>query len=188
MTFLICEWLPKLSKFSKRELFIIVFCGLLGCVQIPPRPNIVSQLRAQQLLDYGTIALREGRLREAEEAFVASHTVIPGPAALDALGCLEFRRGNFVDAGKLFRTAYENDNSYTEAMAHLGILAAMLGELHDAETLLNHAVMKHPEQANYHRYLATVLDQLGKKSDNAALESSADQEFRTAKLLQRISR
>jgi tetratricopeptide (TPR) repeat protein len=96
------------------------------------------------LIDRGTAFLRLARLDEAEAAFRVAFELSETPQALDGLGCVAYRRGNFAVAIKLFRRAFEADRSYVTPLANLARLYDDAGEGELAQKLYAYVLAATP--------------------------------------------
>lgn len=132
-------------------------CGLLtGCV---PRAGISPERRrmALELVDRGTLLLRERRFNDAEAAFQAAYEVAPVPAAVDGQGCSAFHRGDLIGAERFFRQAYGMDMNYDEALANLGLVLALQGRTEEASLVYRRYLARRPDAAHVRNNL-TVLE------------------------------
>lgn len=101
--------------------------------------------RAEGLVNEGVLALREGRLADAENAFDLARDHAPLAAALDGKGCVAFHRGEFAQAEQLFREAYESDSSYDDALGNLALVLDILGRDEEAIDAYDAFLREHPE-------------------------------------------
>jgi Flp pilus assembly protein TadD len=111
---------------------------------------------ALQLVDRGTLLLREKRFTEAEAAFQAAYELAPLPAALDGQGCSAFHRGDLIGAEQLFRQAYSMDVKYDEALANLGLVLALQGRTEEASATYRSYLARRPEAAHVRNNLIVL--------------------------------
>lgn len=136
---------------------LVLACGTLaGCV---PRPGISPERRrmALELVDRGTLLLRERRFKDAEAAFQAAYELAPIPAAVDGQGCSAFHRGDLIGAERFFRQAYGMDMNYDEALANLGLVLAVQGRKGEASEVYRSYLVRRPDAAHVRNNL-TVLE------------------------------
>lgn len=135
--------------------FVTVSLALIGCV---PRSEVSPERRrmALQLVDRGTLLLREKRFTEAEAAFQAAYELAPLPSALDGQGCSAFHRGDLIGAEQLFRRAYSMDVNYDEALANLGLVLALQGRTEEASATYRSYLARRPEAAHVRNNLIVL--------------------------------
>ena len=112
--------------------------------------------QAERLVDEGVVALREGRLADAETAFDLARDYAPLAAALDGKGCVAFQRGLFVEAEELFQKAYESDRTYDDALGNLALVLDVVGRDEEALVLYQLLLEQHPEAARQRNNRAAV--------------------------------
>jgi len=84
-------------------------------------------------------------LERAEQLLVKANELLPeDPAIMDSLGWLRFRKGQFNEAIKLLRSAYELYPD-PEIAAHLGEALWLAGSEDEAKTIIAAALEKDPE-------------------------------------------
>lgn len=107
-------------------------------------PDFAVKHKSQELIDYGTIALRAGDLPRAKGAFEAAWGVFPSPESLDGLGCVAFLKGEFIEAEELFMRAVSLDESYADAIGNLALLYETLGMKEKARLLYEKGIRADP--------------------------------------------
>jgi Tfp pilus assembly protein PilF len=106
----------------------IIILGLLlsllgGCfTDEAPRPSVDKHQDSLELIDQGTVLLRQGQLDRAQAAFAVAFQLVPCAAALDGLGAVAYARGEFIEAEKLFKSAINLDQNYGVALSNLALL------------------------------------------------------------------
>jgi|688.fasta_scaffold21291_9 tetratricopeptide (TPR) repeat protein len=118
--------------------------------------------QADRLVDEGVVALREGRLADAETAFDLARDYAPLAAALDGKGCVAFQRGDFAQAEELFREAYESDGTYDDALGNLALVLDVVGRDQEALDLYQLLLEQHPEAARQRNNRAALAFESGK--------------------------
>ena len=84
-------------------------------------------------------------LERAEQLLVKANELLPeDPAIMDSLGWLRFRKGQYDEAIKLLRSAYELYPD-PEIAAHLGEALWLAGSEDEAKTIIAAALEKDPE-------------------------------------------
>jgi len=121
------------------------------------RPDAVRIAEALAIVDRGTAALRSGDLSAAATAFELAFENGRLPAALDGLGCVAFRRSDAPGAQRYFLAAYDADNSYTQALAHLALLYHLRHLDQPAETLYRRALAENPRLFDARNNFAVFL-------------------------------
>lgn len=131
-----------------------------GCVA--PRPvSIHEQARARNLVDNGVEFLRTERLDEAQAAFAAAAQLDGSAAAIDGLGCVEFRRREFSEAEKLFLRAIEIDSAYAVAYGNLALLYDAAGNKEAAHRYFQEAIRRFPDDPQLRNNFAGHLRDQG---------------------------
>jgi Flp pilus assembly protein TadD len=130
----------------------------LALIACAPRSEVSPQRRrmAVQLVDRGTLLLREKRFTEAQAAFEAAYELAPLPAALDGQGCSAFHRGDLIGAEQLFRQAYSMDVNYDEALANLGLVLALQGRGEEASAVYRSYLARRPDAAHVRNNLIVL--------------------------------
>ncbi len=129
--------------------------ALTGCI---PRPRVPEDRfqRAQQLVDIGTEFLRRRELREARKSFELASDLAPVAAAVDGRGCIALLEGRYMEAEELFREAYAMDRDYDEALANLGLVKELQGEINEARDMYLEFLENHPDSARVRNNLAAL--------------------------------
>jgi tetratricopeptide (TPR) repeat protein len=131
----------------KALLFVaLVTCSqaLAGCFMYQTVPE--ERLKqALQLVDQGTIHLRQGKVRDAQVAFSMAEELAPIAAAVDGQGCVALLSGEFDRAERLFKRAYDMDSTYDHALANLALLKDISGQHDEAKRLYDEAIEALPE-------------------------------------------
>ncbi len=136
----------------------------VGCAAKKPIPETRYQ-KALELVDQGTVLLRDRRLDEAEAAFSLAYDVAPLAAALDGRGCVAFLRGEWDRAESFFREAYMADEGYDEAAANLALVLDAQGKAEQAREWYRWYLSRRPEDAAARNNMAALeIDQGSDKS------------------------
>ncbi|MCB0352182.1 MAG: tetratricopeptide repeat protein [Bdellovibrionales bacterium] len=122
---------------------LLVF--LLGCTPQYEEFRPDEHLSSLELIDHGTLLLRDRQLEAAEAAFRVALQIEQNPNSYDGLGCIELLRGNFSKAEKLFFQAFEQDERYVAAIGNLALLYELTGNLQLAEAFYQRALLEDPE-------------------------------------------
>jgi Flp pilus assembly protein TadD len=123
----------------------VLLCAELAACSVP-REVTVSQLHeAQRLVDAGSTYLHLGQLERASAAFQVAYDLARLPAAMDGLGCVDFLRGDFEKAAKIFILAHEMDERYVNSLANLALLYEAQGHRQEAELLYRRAMEDDPK-------------------------------------------
>lgn len=133
---------------------------LWGCAELPqiqPGPETIRG--AQVLVDQGTLHLRTAELDRAGSEFRLAWDMAQLPAALDGLGAVMFRQGDYAAAEKLFLQAAQLDESYPEALANLALLYEAQGLKEKAGYYYQLALERGPANARArNNYAAYIVD------------------------------
>lgn len=129
---------------------IVLFCTciqvLSGCF-LQPTVSDERYKQALQLVDQGTNHIREGKFKEAHTAFSMAEELAPLAAAVDGQGCVALLSGEFDSAERLFRRAYDMDETYDQALANLALLNDIQGRRDEAKRFYDRVVKSLPESA-----------------------------------------
>jgi Flp pilus assembly protein TadD len=117
---------------------------LSGCF-IHPTVSAERHRQASQLVDQGTKDIREGRLKEANSAFSMAEELAPIAAAVDGQGCVALLFGEFDRAERLFKRAYDMDDTYDQSLANLALLMDIQGRHAEASRLYDEVMKVLPE-------------------------------------------
>jgi Flp pilus assembly protein TadD len=137
---------------------VVVMASLLllaGCALKSPIPEARHQ-QALELVDQGTLLLRDRRLDEAEASFSLAYDVAPLAAALDGQGCVAFLRGEWDRAEHFFREAYMADEEYDKAAANLALVLDAQGKPEQAREWYKWYLARHPEDAAVRNNMAAL--------------------------------
>lgn len=115
---------------------------LAGCAAAPPRHP--GHAKLPELIDRGTLFLREAKLAEAESTFRTALELGPSARALDGLGCVAMHRGDARAAEFYLLQAIEVDEGYAPAFAHLALLSEISGDAPRAERWYRAALARDP--------------------------------------------
>ena len=106
-----------------KRILLLIYLVFPGCLLPGPQPITVDRHQdSLKMIDQGTVLLRGGQLDRAQASFVVAFQLAPCSAALDGLGSVAYARGDFVEAEKLFKKAYEMDPTYGVALSNLALL------------------------------------------------------------------
>lgn len=137
---------------------LMMLMGVLliaGCAIKAPIPEERYQ-KALELVDQGTLLLRDRRLDEAEASFSLAYDIAPVAAALDGRGCVAFLRGDWDRAERFFREAYMADEGYDEAAANLALVLDAQGKPEQAREWYTWYLSRHPEDAATRNNMAAL--------------------------------
>lgn len=131
-------------------------------VEIMPGPLVELTADHLELLHQAKEQRDAGFLREAAESYRSLLLSGAHQAELHfALAEVLAQLGDFSAARERYSVALEMDQEFVEARLSLGCLYAGEGELELARAALEGALGMHPDYADAHYHLATVLDRLG---------------------------
>lgn len=158
----------KLTSLHK-VLFALSFL-ISGCMGAPiVAPDFNARREAQDLVDNGTLLLRQGELSRAQAAFESSWAISPSPQALDGLGCVAFLRGEEMEAEELFTRAVSFDEGYSHALSNLALLYEKQGKHEKARTLFEKGLISDPKnfqaRNNYGVFLQEIGEEGGARSE-----------------------
>lgn len=146
---------------NRRYMLSALLCSVLGaCFPQVGVPDWRYE-QAERLVDEGTMALREGRLSDAEDAFELAREHAPLAAALDGQGCVALLRGDLAQAELLFRRAYESDATYDEALGNLALVLDVVGRKEEALDLYRAMLEQHPEAGQHRSNRAALAFDVG---------------------------
>jgi Flp pilus assembly protein TadD len=128
-------------------LYAVWLVGLTGCVS-HQGVSEEMQRHALELVDRGTLLLRERRFGDAQAAFETAYELAGLPAAVDGQGCTAFHQGDLIGAERLFRQAFSMDGNYGEALANLGLVLAVQGRKDEAAAAYRSYLVQRPEAAH----------------------------------------
>lgn len=116
------------------------------CQKLLHRSELTPDQRDQVELLLAEAGVLQGSLKSSELVFDrVLHRNQAHPRALCGKGALECHRGNWELAERLFKSAYEIDNSYDVALAGLGMVAASKGRNENAWEHYLQALQYNPE-------------------------------------------
>jgi len=108
-------------------------------------------------------SLREGRLDAAGQEIEHAQMLRPEDEdVLNLLSILEFKRGNFLQAGQVARVLLKKNPDSAILHANLGLILFKAGVLEEAEQELRRAVEIKPDHARSHLYLGLLYRSRGK--------------------------
>jgi Tfp pilus assembly protein PilF/uncharacterized protein (AIM24 family) len=108
-------------------------------------------------------SLREGRLDAAGQEIEHAQMLRPEDEdVLNLLSVLEFKRGNFLQAGQVARVLLKKNPDSAILHANLGLILFKAGVLEEAEQELRRAVEIKPDHARSHLYLGLLYRTRGK--------------------------
>ncbi len=145
-----------------KKIKLILQCLVLGllsaCTMVQERSvSVNDERRAFDLVDAGTIELRQGNLDAARANFELARELAGLPAAEDGLGCVSFAQGDYATAEKQFWLAYTMDEGYDHALANLALLYESQGKLATVESLFARALELDPENFRARNNFAAFL-------------------------------
>jgi tetratricopeptide (TPR) repeat protein len=112
----------------------------------------------------GKALAREGRGKEADEAFERSFELSPVRGMM-ARAAEHHREGRLEEAEKLCRKVLQNKPQHVDALRLLGLIAAAAGELEEAENLLRQALEQAPDHTPAMFELGRVLKELDRHEE-----------------------
>lgn len=129
-----------------------------------------DKLKALQLIDQGTLHLREGNLEDAKASFILSNDINESAAATDGLGCVSFMKQDYIEAEKLYIKAYRMEDNYFNSLANLALLYEQTHSKKEARKLYELAVNANPTNFKIRsNFGAFLYDNYSKNSDESAL-------------------
>lgn len=151
--------------FGKKRMKWLCISSLVLVVACVTPPTPPSEEEVQQLLVRSLELMRSydreggrGKLESARAALDLLREVSPtDPRVLDAIGCVEWRRGYPDEAMHFFRRAIEVNQSYARAYGHLALVAQENGDIEVARELLATAVRLDPGDYRSRNNWATLL-------------------------------
>ena len=85
--------LVAIRRYMLLGALLLPLLSAVGCLLPGSIPDERFE-QAERLVDEGTLALRDGKLEEAQAAFSLSRDLAPLAAALDGQGCVALLRGD----------------------------------------------------------------------------------------------
>lgn len=167
------EFIPKGRRVGARIMAIVVLSGgkpfisMLCCMLIFTgcfRSKLIPEERyneANKLVDQGTKEIRAGKFEQAKITFSLAEDLAGLAAAVDGQGCAELLLGDFEQAEKLFRRAYQMDRGYDRALANLALLQDIKGNKEEAKGLYEQALQAFPDSAALRNNRAALEYELG---------------------------
>ena len=152
---------------GRRNIIILQAAVLMAACSALPPPDPVRVSEARELVDAGVAELRQGKVDQAKAAFAMAADLVPLPEAIDGLGCAALRGGDLRSAQAYFLAAYEQDNEYAPALAHLAFLYETQGYTKEAERLYASALAADPRLFRDRNNFTAFLYDNG-KADRAA--------------------
>ena len=145
-----------------RLLIALTLCLQLitGCFRADPVPMARYQ-EAQRLVDLGTSQIREGKFEQAGVSFSTAYELAGLASAVDGQGCVALIQGEFEEAERFFRRAYEMDRTYNQALANLALLQDIIGNRELAKKLYGEALDVLPDSASLRNNRAALEYDLG---------------------------
>jgi Flp pilus assembly protein TadD len=116
---------------------------------------------AQRLVDLGTSQIREGKFEQAGVSFSTAYELAGLASAVDGQGCVALIQGEFEEAERFFRRAYEMDRTYNQALANLALLQDIIGNRELAKKLYGEALDVLPDSASLRNNRAALEYDLG---------------------------
>ena len=129
---------------KKYILLILLILNLSSCSFNFLR-TVEDEKFALEMIAKGILHLRAGNLDDAEAAFLLANEIVYNPAAIDGLGCVEFNRGNFYKAERLFIDAFDENSNYFNSLGNLALLYEMVGHTKEANKLYQIATSANPK-------------------------------------------
>ena len=150
-------------KAFNRMIFAILclHANLLGCSTEQFRAEPEAVIKAQDLVDQGTVYLRLGDLDRARSSFEVAWDLARLSAALDGLGCVAFLSGDLELAQARFIKAYEMNPDSAEPIANLALLYDAVGDKTHAEKLYRFAIKLDPDNYRARNNLGALIGDKG---------------------------
>lgn len=157
-------------------LIFLFLSGFSACVPVQRQLSVGEQmarkaqvdklyLRSRELFREGT----QESLESAEAALKLAMDLLGDQARiLDALGCIEWTRGNKRRSEKLFKKAIGVDPEFSESYGNLAFIAIENGDLIEAEALFKIALSLKPSNYRARNNLAVYLSELGRLDKSKA--------------------
>ena len=149
--------------------FLGSFTSCTNHQQLAPGEEQERKTRAQLLISRASLLMLRGdrnSLRSATSAIELARDLIGDTAEImDALGCIEWRRGSREFATDYFKKAIKIDNSYSPPYTHLAFVAEENGDLVEAELLLRKALELAPASIEARNNYGALLLRIGQKSN-----------------------
>ena len=141
-----------------RPVMLLVLLVISSCATVR-EVSLEEQHKAQVLVDQGTAFLRRGDLHRAQASFEVSRDLGGGAAALDGLGAVAFRKGEYDEAEKYFMAAIQSDREYSMALGNLALLYELTGREEEARTVYQYALQVSPDDVRArNNYAARLYD------------------------------
>ncbi len=146
------QHLAHKGRFWRLLMMIVLLSGCMFKGSVPQE----RYDRAMQLVDEGTIQLRQGKLDQALVAFTMAYEIAPVAAAVDGQGCVALLQGRYNEAEGLFDKAYGMDRGYDNALGNLALLMEITGRSAVAEKYYNQVVTAFPEHPGFRNNRAVL--------------------------------
>ena len=147
----------RLLQGLQLSLTLTVLLGISSCFSLTSPELLNKKQKALELVDQGTIALREIRLERAKGAFLAALEVSANAAAFDGLGCVAFLSGDLDQAESFFLQAYKQDPNYVNVLGNLALLYESRGEAELAYEMYQKILTQQPENFRARNNFAAYL-------------------------------
>lgn len=144
-----------IRQIDTRWLMALIFV-LAGCVPVL-ETSMGEQRQASQLIDQGTVFLRQGDLARARASFEVSRDLGGGAAALDGLGAVEHIKGNHEAAERHYLAALSSDPGYLTALGNLALLYEAMGRKEEAQNLYRLVLQLRPDDVRARNNYAAAL-------------------------------
>lgn len=136
-----------------------------AAVVIEIREDFVDTTKSAASNTLGLVALRKGRLEEAQTHFESALALDPdNPRILDNLGRVRQLQGDLRAAADHFRRAWDRDPARVETALNLMLVSAQLGQYREARALLAQTKPAGEHLPAWHLNAATLLDVEGDRA------------------------
>lgn len=128
--------------------------------------NLARAAQAEQALRQGFELQNKRQLAAARQAYLAVLQLVPEqPAALQLLGLLSRREGQWADAEALMRRSLQAQHRQPHVWNNLGSLLDDLGRSEEALACFDTAITQEPRYAEAHYNRALLLHQAGRQAE-----------------------
>jgi tetratricopeptide (TPR) repeat protein len=166
----------KLLLGLQLSIVLLLLMFLCSCFNHSKISLLNEEQKISDLINQGTLALREMKLEEAEGAFSAALEILPSSSAFDGLGCVAFLAGDLHKAEALFLEAHNRDKSYQNVFGNLALLYEFQGELDLASEMYQRILLVQPQDFRARNNFAAYL------YDNSLKEASKFELFKALAL------
>jgi Flp pilus assembly protein TadD len=142
---------------KKASILLTALILFTGCMATVPPVNFEDRMLSLDLIDQGTRHLRAGELAEAKASFLMSFELQASAVAVDGLGCVAFRAGDYPAAEQYFWRALEMDEDYSNSLGNLALLYDVQKQPLRAKKFYKQAIAEDPKNIRFRNNLAVLL-------------------------------